>query len=50
MAPTASAMFPRNAADLTRQATRLSRPELQPGRPVLPATNLNREKLFQSFF
>ena len=38
-----SAMFPRNAADLTRQSLRL------PGRPVLPSTTLNRDRLFQIF-
>ena len=50
MAPfPADAMFPRNAADLTRQASRQNRPELQPGRPVLPTTTLNRDKLFNVF-
>ena len=44
-----SAMFPRNAADLTRQSLRLNRPELRPGRPVLPSTTLNRDRLFQIF-
>ncbi len=50
MAPSvSSAMFPRNAADLTRQSLRLNRPELRPGRPVLPSTTLNRDRLFQIF-
>ncbi len=44
-----TAMFPRNAADLTRQTQRLNKPELQPGRPVLPTTTLNRDKLFNVF-
>lgn len=33
----------------SRQRLRLERPTLQPGRPVLPPTTLNRRKLFQVF-
>ena len=47
--PGSVAMIPRNAADLTRQSLRQSRPELKPGRPVLPTTTLNRDRLFQVF-
>ena len=49
MVQTASAMQPRNAADLTRQAQRQVRPPLASGRPVLPVTSINREALFRSF-
>ena len=43
------AMFPRNAADTSRQMQRQSRPPLVSGRPVLPATTLNRDQLYGAF-
>ena len=45
----AGAMFPRNAADVSRQTQRLVRPPLVSGRPVLPATTLNRDQLYGAF-
>ena len=45
----ASAMFPRNAADFSRQHRRMSRPPLPKGRPVLAATSNNRDHLFAAF-
>lgn len=51
MAPcTAMAVFPRNNADLGRQQARIQRPPLVSGRPVLPATTLNRDQLFINVF
>ena len=43
------ALAPRNAADVGRADARAIRPELLPGRPVLPVTTLNREALFSAF-
>ena len=43
------AMMPRNAADISRQQRRLSRPPLPRGRPVLQATSNNRDVLFDAF-
>ena len=45
---TAHGMQPRNNADLTRQIRRNAVP-LAEGRPVLAATNFNRETLFSVF-
>ena len=42
-------IHPRNNADLSRQQHRQSRPALVSGRPVLPATTLNRDNLFKVF-
>ena len=44
-----SAVFPRNNADMARQQQRAVRPPLVAGRPVLPATTLNRDQLFSAF-
>lgn len=50
MAPcTVMAVFPRNNADVGRQQMRNQRPPLVSGRPVLPATTLNRDQLFSAF-
>ena len=49
MASVSESMLPRNNADLTRQLHRQSRPTLVSGRPVLPATTLNRDNLFKVF-
>ena len=43
------ALLPRTNADNVRAGQRASRPALQPGRPVLPNTVLQREVLFRSF-
>lgn len=47
--PSVTAVFPRNNADLSRQQQRATKPPLVSGRPVLPATTLNREQLFSAF-
>lgn len=43
------AFVPRNTADQGRARQRASRPALLPGRPVLPATTLHRDSLFNAF-
>ena len=47
--PSVTAVFPRNNADLSRQQQRATKPPLISGRPILPATTLNREQLFSAF-
>lgn len=44
-----SGIDPRNSGDVSRAATRRNRPPLPMGRPVLPVTSENRERLLQHF-
>ena len=43
-------VFPRNAGEEARAASRAGRPELPTGRPVLPATNSLRQRYLGQFF
>ena len=45
-----SGFVPRNPGDISRATWRRGRPPLPAGRPVLPVTSENREKLLQQFF
>ena len=45
-----SGFVPRNSGDISRATWRRGRPPLPAGRPVLPVTSENREKLLQQFF
>eukprot|EP00435_Cladocopium_sp_Y103_P027343 s4606_g6.t1 len=45
-----SGFLPRNAGDMSRATLRRQKPPLPAGRPVLPVTSENRERLLQQFF